>query len=109
MLGTQLLMGLRYRAAFTPELTHLPSVWQWLDAAALMLILASSALLLSTPAFHTCLPKTGTPRLLADATCTWRASPLWLSPSSCSLPRPPIIALRRRGMRRRAFYKTQSG
>lgn len=52
MLGTQLLMGLQYRAAFTPGFARLPSAWQWLDGAALMLILASSALLLSTPAFH---------------------------------------------------------
>ncbi len=38
MLGTQLLMGLQYRAAFTPGFARLPSAWQWLDGTALMLI-----------------------------------------------------------------------
>ena len=52
MLGIQLLMGVQYTAAFTPGFARLPTVWRWLDAIALLLILYSAALLLSTPAFH---------------------------------------------------------
>ena len=52
MLGAQLLMGLQYRAAFTPGFARLPDMFRWLAGVALMLILASVALLLSTPSFH---------------------------------------------------------
>jgi Family of unknown function (DUF6328) len=52
MLGTQLLMGLQYRAAFDPGFERLPPTFRWLDGAALLLILAASALLLATPCLH---------------------------------------------------------
>jgi hypothetical protein len=52
MLGTQLLMGLQYNAAFAQRFERLPAALQWLDGVALLLILATAALLLATPAFH---------------------------------------------------------
>src|SRR3954462_6317028 len=52
MLGTQLLVGIQYRAAFTPGFGRLPPALKWLDGAALLLILCSTALLMSTPSFH---------------------------------------------------------
>jgi hypothetical protein len=52
MLGTQLLMGLQYRAAFTPGFARLPEAFRWLSGGALVLILTAAALLLATPAFH---------------------------------------------------------
>lgn len=52
MLGTQLLMGLQYRAAFSPGFDRLPSTFRWLDGVALLFILTAAAILLGTPAFH---------------------------------------------------------
>jgi hypothetical protein len=52
MLGTQLLLGLQYRIAFEDRFAALPPGFAALDALALLLILASSALLLATPALH---------------------------------------------------------
>src|SRR6185312_844907 len=52
MLGTQLLMGLQYRAAFSPGFDRLPAAFRWLDGVALLLILIAAAILLGTPAFH---------------------------------------------------------
>ncbi len=52
MLGTQLLLGLQYRAAFTPGFKRLPELLQMLDCVALLSILVSAGLLLSTAAFH---------------------------------------------------------
>lgn len=52
MLGTQLLVGVQYRAAFTPGFGRLTATLKWLDGAALLLILCSTGLLLATPTFH---------------------------------------------------------
>ncbi len=52
MLGTQLLIGIQYRAAFSPGFDRLPSAFRWLNGAALLLILTTAALLLATPSFH---------------------------------------------------------
>ncbi|MBN8903424.1 MAG: hypothetical protein J0H57_20565, partial [Rhodospirillales bacterium] len=52
MLGSQLLLGLQYRAAFAQTFDSLPPAFKTLDAAALLLILATTALLLGTPALH---------------------------------------------------------
>src|ERR1700709_2821491 len=52
MLGTQLLMGLQYNAPFWPGFEPLPDAFRWLDGVALLLILATAALLLATPAYH---------------------------------------------------------
>jgi hypothetical protein len=52
MLGTQLLMGLQYRAAFSPGFDRLPPAFRWLDGVALLLILMTAALLLAIPPFH---------------------------------------------------------
>lgn len=52
MLGAQLLIGLQYRAAFAPGFSRLPVALQMFGCVALLLILASTGLLLSTPAFH---------------------------------------------------------
>src|SRR5579883_3366575 len=52
MLGAQLLLGLQYRAAFSPAFKKLPMPLQMLDCIALLLILLTVSLLLSTPAFH---------------------------------------------------------
>lgn len=52
MLGGQLLLGLQYRAAFSPAFKQLPAPLQMLDCAALLSILITVSLLLSTPAFH---------------------------------------------------------
>src|ERR1700760_3215778 len=63
MLGTQLLMGLQYSAAFAPRFGNLPDAFRWLDGAALLLILATSALLLANPSYH---------QIAADGHATWR-------------------------------------
>jgi len=52
MLGTQLLLGLQYRAAFSSGFNRLPAAFQALDCAALLLILATAGLLLATPSYH---------------------------------------------------------
>jgi Family of unknown function (DUF6328) len=52
MLGTQILIGLQFRAAFSEGFRRLPATLQMLDCVALLSILATAALLLSTPAFH---------------------------------------------------------
>ena len=52
MLGAQLLLGLQYRAAFSPGFRQLPWMLQMLDCVALLAILASVALLLATPTYH---------------------------------------------------------
>jgi len=52
MLGAQILLGLQYRAAFSPGFAKLPAAFQALDCVALLLILITANLLLSTPAFH---------------------------------------------------------
>ncbi len=79
MLGTQVLMGLQYRAAFTPGFARLPETFRWLSGAALLLILTSAALLLSTPAFHHIAEQgRATGRMLKRAsTClVWALAPL---------------------------------
>jgi hypothetical protein len=52
MLGTQLLMGLQYNAAFAQRFGNLPEGVRRLDGLALLLILTTAAFLLSTPAYH---------------------------------------------------------
>src|SRR5262245_7405159 len=52
MLGTEILIGLQYRAVFSPGFKRLPPLFQGLDCLALLLILTTAALLLSTPACH---------------------------------------------------------
>src|ERR1700760_3615097 len=52
MLGTQLLLGLQYRAVFSARFTRLPQALQMLDCLALLCILATAGLLLATPCFH---------------------------------------------------------
>ena len=52
MLGTQLLLGMQYRAAFAQRFEHLPTPFGDLDAVALLLILITAALLLAVPARH---------------------------------------------------------
>lgn len=52
MLGAQLLLGLQFRAAFSPGFKQLPAVLQMLDCLALLAMLSTVALLLATPAFH---------------------------------------------------------
>ena len=52
MLGTQLLMGLQYNAAFAQRFWSLPDAFRWLDGVALLLILTTAAFLLATPAYH---------------------------------------------------------
>jgi Family of unknown function (DUF6328) len=52
MLGTQLLIGLKYNAAFSQRFGNLPRPFRWLDGVALLLILATAALLLAVPAYH---------------------------------------------------------
>jgi uncharacterized protein DUF6328 len=52
MLGTQLLLGLQYRAAFSPGFRRLPALLQMFDCLALLSILVTAGLLLATPAFH---------------------------------------------------------
>src|SRR5256885_14994220 len=52
MLGVQILLGLQYRAAFSPGFVRLPEAFQVLDCAALLLILITAGLLLATPAYH---------------------------------------------------------
>ncbi|HKD78025.1 MAG TPA: DUF6328 family protein, partial [Ktedonobacterales bacterium] len=50
--GAQLLLGLQYRAAFSPLFTQLPQVLQILSCVALLSILLAACLLLATPCFH---------------------------------------------------------
>jgi hypothetical protein len=52
MLGAQLLLGLQYRAAFSPGFARLPATFQALDCVALLSILVAANLLLATPAYH---------------------------------------------------------
>jgi hypothetical protein len=52
MLGTQLLMGIQYNAAFSQRFVSLPLRCRWLDGIALLLILTTTALLLAVPAYH---------------------------------------------------------
>jgi hypothetical protein len=52
MLGTQLLMGLQYNAAFSQRFGNIPLPCRWLDGIALLLILTTAALLLAVPAYH---------------------------------------------------------
>jgi hypothetical protein len=52
MLGTQLLMGLQYNAAFAQRFENLPDALRRLDGIALLLILSTAAFLLATPAYH---------------------------------------------------------
>jgi uncharacterized protein DUF6328 len=52
MLGTQLLMGLQYNAAFAPRFESLPVAFRWLDGLALLLILVTASLLLANPSYH---------------------------------------------------------
>jgi hypothetical protein len=52
MLGTQLLIGLQYNAAFSPRFGNLPIAFCRLDGFALLLILATAALLLAAPSYH---------------------------------------------------------
>ncbi|MBV9784076.1 MAG: hypothetical protein JO264_09675 [Acidisphaera sp.] len=68
MLGTQLLMGMQYRAAFSPIFDSLPHPFRLLDCAALLLILGTTGLLLATPLFHQ-IAEAGhaTPRMLHRA------------------------------------------
>jgi hypothetical protein len=51
-MGTQILLGLQYRAAFSPRFVKLPAVFQALDCVALLFILVTAGLLLATPAYH---------------------------------------------------------
>lgn len=52
MLGTQLLMGLQYNAAFAQKFGSLPLAYRWLDGFALLFILITAALLLAVPSYH---------------------------------------------------------
>ena len=52
MLGAQLLLGLQYRAAFSPGFAMLPAAFQAFDCVALLFILVAAILLLATPAYH---------------------------------------------------------
>jgi hypothetical protein len=52
MLGTQLLLGLQYRAAFADAFNDLPPSLVALNGLALLLILAAAVLLLAVPALH---------------------------------------------------------
>jgi hypothetical protein len=52
MLGIQILIGLQYRAAFSPGFKRLTGAFQALDCIALLLILTSAGLLFAVPAFH---------------------------------------------------------
>jgi uncharacterized protein DUF6328 len=52
MLGTQLLMGLQYTAAFAQRFGNLPDAFRRLDGVALLLILTTAAFLLATPSHH---------------------------------------------------------
>jgi hypothetical protein len=52
MLGTQLLMGLQYNAAFAQRFIHLPDTLRRLDGVALLVILTTAAFLLATPSYH---------------------------------------------------------
>ncbi len=75
MLGTQLLLGLQYRAAFSPGFQRLPEIFQVLDCAALLLILTIAGLLLATPSFHQ-ITEAGhaTSRFVAQASATLKAA-----------------------------------
>jgi len=80
MLGTQLLLGLQYRAAFSPGFRRLPAFLQMLDCVALLSILVTAGLLLATPAFHQ-IAEAGhaTTRLVSRASGTLQAALLPLA------------------------------
>jgi hypothetical protein len=80
MLGTQLLLGLQYRAAFSPGFKRLPMFLQMLDCVALLSILVTACLLLATPAFHQ-IAEAGhaTTRLVSRASRTLQAALLPLA------------------------------
>jgi hypothetical protein len=82
MLGTQLLMGLQYNAAFSQRFGSLPLPCRWLDGLALLLILTTAALLLAVPAYHQ-IAEDGqaTARMLARASGSLKAAllPLMLA------------------------------
>jgi hypothetical protein len=52
MLGSQLLLGLQYRAAFTAGFDSLPAPFIALDGVALLLVMTGVALLLAIPSMH---------------------------------------------------------
>ena len=52
MLGTQLLLGLQYRAAFADAFNDLPPSLVALNGLALLLIIAAAVFLLAVPALH---------------------------------------------------------
>src|SRR4051794_34268476 len=83
MLGTQLLLGLQYRVAFTEAFDQLPSPFGALAVVALLLILAATGLLLSVPPLHH-LTEQGhaTGYIIARASCYLR---LALLPLACAL------------------------
>ena len=93
MLGAQILLGLQYRAAFSTAFDRLPPVFRWLDAAALLLILIATALLLGTPSFHH-LAELGhaTGRMIAHASATLKAA---LLPLACAPGMDVAIGLNR--------------
>jgi hypothetical protein len=79
MLGAQLLVGLQYRAAFTPGFGRLPASLKWCDGAALLLILCSTCLLLSTPTFHQIAERghaTGRMLIRGSSYLKWALAPL---------------------------------
>ena len=80
MLGTQLLLGLQYRVAFSPGFRRLPAFLQMLDCVALLSILVTAGLLLATPAFHQ-IAEAGhaTTRLVSRASGTLQAALLPLA------------------------------
>jgi MFS family permease len=80
MLGTQLLLGLQYRAAFSPGFKRLPALLQMFDCLALLSILVTAGLLLATPAFHQ-IAETGhaTTRLVSRASAALQAALLPLA------------------------------
>jgi hypothetical protein len=83
MLGTQILLGLQYRAAFSAAFSRLPPPLHWLGAVALLLILVATALLLGTPSFHH-IAEHGhaTGRMVRHASATLKMA---LLPLSCAL------------------------
>jgi hypothetical protein len=65
-LGTQLLLGLQYRAAFADAFANLPPSLAALDGLTLLLIFTAAVLLLTVPALHHITEKGRAPGLLAD-------------------------------------------